>query len=333
MPEISLLEPQVLQGVVSKMPVKDDLVFLKSAPRESTPFPFFQWEVQRGSRRISVPNVANAEAHLVGRLGTGQQSASLIYLRDKKTFNPTTLHWLKAVGHAAENRANAEAAVMRELEDLVTRQDVFWELAFWKAFQNDLSFDGTGGVKADVDYHFPSAHENATANWGSTVTTQTIVENIKAWRKLIRVNGQVEARTLYGSSTTLEKLMQRFTTSTNVGMLSDRMKDEWFSTGQLSGFLGLDWRTMDAEYTDASGNIVKFLPDDKLLLGNWTDGRPYTFVTGPSADFAAPGGYTGRFVKTWEDPDPSGKQLLVESHGLPVIKRPENFLVSSISWS
>lgn len=329
--EISLLEPQVLQGVVSKMPVKDDLVFLKSAPVESVPFPFVQWEVHRGSRRMANPNVPNSEAHIVPRLGTGQQSASLIYLREKKTFQPTTLYWLKAINQAASNRANAESAVMTELEDLNRRFDVFWEFCFWQAFQGGINFGGTGGVKSEVDYKFPDAHKNATATWGTNVTTQTIVENIKAWRKLIRVNGQVDARTVYATSATLEKLMSRFTTDTNVGLLSDRMKDQWFSTGEVNGFLGLDFRAMDAEYTNDAGEITPFLEDDKLLIGNWENGA-YTFTRGPSADHEAPAGFTGRFTKSWLAPDPSDRQILIEEHGLPLIKKPEQFVVADITF-
>lgn len=338
-PEISLLEPQVLQGVISKMEVKDDLVLLKSAPRESVPFPFVQWEITRGQRRMAAPNVPNAEAYIIPRYASGQQSASLVYLRDKKTFQPTTLHWLKTVGQGQSNRANAEAAVMRELEDLNNRFDVFWEYSLWQAVQGSLTYaagpgvngPSAGAVTTTVDYGMASSHQ-VTPTWGTGTTIQTIANNFSAWRRLIQVDGQVNARTVYGNSDTLTKIMELLATSTNEGMLSDRMKDQYFSSGQIDGFLSLDWRPVDAEYTDASGNVVKFIEDDKLIIGNFTDGRPYSLVQGPSADHEAPSGFVGRFTKTFIQPDPSDRTILLEEHALPVVKKPDQFVVADITF-
>lgn len=338
-PEISLLEPQILQGVVNKMEVKDDLVLLKSAPRESVPFPFYRWEVTRGQRRMAVPNVPNSEAYIIPRYSSGWNEASLIYLRNKKTFQPTTLYWLKSAGQSASNRANAEAAVMRELEDLNNMHDVFFEYGLWQAIQGTLTYTagpgvfgpGGGAVTQTVDYKLPTSHK-PTATWGTGTTIQTIANAFAAWRKLIQVDGQVNARTVYATSDTLNKIMQLLSTTENSGMLSDRMKDQYFSTGQVDGFLSLDWRPMDAEYTDAQGNVVKFIPDNRLVIGNFTDGRPYSLVQGPSADHQAPAGFIGRFTKSWLQPDPSDRQILIEDHALPIVQKPNQFVVANITF-
>ena len=338
-PEISLLEPQVLQGVINKMPVKDDLVLLKSAPRESVPFPFVRWELTRGQRRMAVPNVPNSEAYIVPRYGSGWQEASLVYLRDKKTFQPTTLHWLKTVGQGASNRANAEAAVMRELEDLNNRFDVFWEYGFWQAVQGSLTYTAGPGVNGPaggavtqtVDYGMLPSHK-VTATFGAGTVIQDVASAVAAWRKLIQVDGQVNATTVYGNSDTLNKLMQLLSTTENSAMLSDRMKDQYFSEGQLSGFLSLNWKPMDAEYTDAAGNVVKFIPDNKLILGNFTDGAPLSLVQGPSADHEAPSGFTGRFTKSWLQPDPSDRQILLEQNALPLVRKPDQFVSATLTF-
>jgi hypothetical protein len=39
---------------------------------------------------VAKPNVPNSEAHIVPRLGRSQEAASVIYLREKKVFDPTT---------------------------------------------------------------------------------------------------------------------------------------------------------------------------------------------------------------------------------------------------
>lgn len=334
MAEISLLEPQVLQGVVSKMEVKDDLVLLKQAPKESTPFPFVSWEVTRGSRRMATVNVPNAEAYIVPRLGSQMQNAALMYLREKKTFQPTTLHWLRTAGQGASQRSNAEAAVMRELEDLNYRFDVRFEWSLWRALQGTLELRGdVDGIEARVDYMLPDSHKT-TAVWSKNSTSVVdIAASFAAWRKLVQVDGQVSANTVYATSDTLSKMLDIFVQSQNQGLLSDRMKDQWFGTGQVDGFLGLNWRAQDAEYTARDGSVQRFLDHGTFLIGNYTDGRPYAMVQGPAADHEAPAGFTGRFTKSWLAPDPSDRQILLEEQALPVVYKPEQFVVSKVTFN
>lgn len=341
MAEISLLEPQVLQGVVSKAEVKNDLVLLKSTPKDPIPYPVYTWEITRGQRRMSVPNTPNSEAYIVPRYASGKRAAALVYLRDKKTFQPTTLHWLKNAGSSQTNRANAEQAVMRELEDLNNRMDVFWEYALWQAVQGSLTYTagpsvhgpGGGSVTATVDYGMAPSHKATTTFTAGTTKIQDVANSFSAWRNLIQVDGQVSARTVYGTTATLNKLMQILSDDSNAGMLSDRMKDQYFSTGQVDGFLNLDWRPMDAEFTDGTGAVVKFLEDDKLIIGNFTDGRPLVIKQGPSADHQAPSGFTGRFVKSWLQADPSDRQILVEEHALPINEKPDQFVTVDITFA
>src|SRR5713226_6431987 len=113
MPDISLLEPMVLRGVVEKFTSPENLVLLNSVPRSPWPFPSVTWDVIKGSRMVAKPNVPNSEAHVVPRLGRSQQSAAFVYLREKKVFEPTTLHWLRTPGQIAAT--NAELAVLREV--------------------------------------------------------------------------------------------------------------------------------------------------------------------------------------------------------------------------
>jgi hypothetical protein len=115
MAEISLLEPLVLRGVVEKFTTPETLEMLTRLPKTPWPFPSAQWEVVRGSRAIASPNVPNSEAHIVSRLNRSSESASFIYLREKKVFEPTTLHWLRQAANSTSELAktNAEAAVLR----------------------------------------------------------------------------------------------------------------------------------------------------------------------------------------------------------------------------
>ena len=112
-------------------------------------------------------------------------------------------------------------------------------------------------------------------------------------------------------------------------MISDRMKDEYYSSGIISGFMGLTWTTVEQVYENDSGALTFFVPDGQILLGNYTDQRPLELMIGPTADDEAPDGFTGKFAKTWKDKDPSARQYLLEWNLLPVIQRPEQMLVAT----
>jgi len=122
-PDISLLEPMVLRGVVEKFVAPETLIMLGRTPQTPWPFPSVTWDVIKGSRMVAKPNVPNSEAHIVPRLGRSQESAAFVYLREKKVFEPTTLHWLRTPGEIAAT--NAEKAVLREVAVLNQSFDNF----------------------------------------------------------------------------------------------------------------------------------------------------------------------------------------------------------------
>src|SRR5215216_7423884 len=106
----------VLRGVVEKFVAPESLVMLGRVPSTAWPFPSVTWDVIKGSRAVAKPNVPNSEAHIVPRLGRSQESAAFVYLREKKVFEPTTIHWLRTPGELAAR--NAEKSVLREVTDL-----------------------------------------------------------------------------------------------------------------------------------------------------------------------------------------------------------------------
>jgi len=330
MPDISLLEPVVLRGVVEKFTTPESLIQLSRVPKTSWPFPSVTWDVIRGSRMVAKPNVPNSEAHIVPRLGRSQESAAFIYLREKKVFSPTALHWLRAPGQIAAT--NAEQQVLREVNDLNQRFDNFAEFCIWGAMKGMLSFDFPD-VQATVDYKLPASHKPTPAVGWDTATPQQIVSDIRAWKRLIERDGRVAAREVFTTALTLSYIFDSFAATGNAGtnffggmLLSDRMKDQYYSQGTLPGFMGLDWNTIETVYDDDLGNSTLFVPDNALFMGNYTDQRPIELMEGPTADDEAPDGFTGKYAKTWKEHDPSARQYLLEWHLLPVVTRPEQFL-------
>lgn len=364
MPDISLLEPIVLRGVVEKFTTPESLVMLNRLAQTPWPYPSVTWDVIKGSRMIAKPNVPNAEAHVIGRLGRSQESASFIYLREKKTFEPTTIHWLRTPGELA--RINAERAVLREINDLNQRFDQFAEWSIWQAMGGGIAYN-YGDVQATVDYKFPTSHfvtpaapwvsnpslsytagttpanlGNATTNLitGSATVSYAspfqIIEDVRSWKRIVQIHGRVPCKEAFATSVTMAALMEAWvhagagsTVNIPATMISDRMKDEYFSSGILSGFMGLTWNTVEQVYENDSGQLTFFVPDGQIMLGNYTDQRPIELMIGPTADDEAPDGFTGKFSKTWKDKDPSARQYLLEWNLLPVITRPEQFLVAT----
>jgi len=273
--------------------------------------------------------VPNSEAHIVPRLGRSQESASFIYLREKKVFEPTTIHWLREPGQLAAT--NAERAVLREVNDLNIRFENFAEYCAWQALQGRLVLDFED-VQADIDYKFATSHKvTAAVNWSAATVIQ-IVANIRAWKKLIQRDGQVPAREAFLTENTMAMVFTAFANSGNAGagLMSDRMRDEYFSSGMLPGFMGLNWISVESVYEDAAGNETQFLPDGKVIYANLEDNRPIEFLNGPSADDEAPRGFTGKFSKTWRDKDPSQRQYLMEMSILPIVTRPEQIVVANV---
>lgn len=325
MPDIPLLNPVVLRGVVEKMATPDDTVMLNKVPQSPWPYPVAQWDVIRGSRNVAKPNVPNSEAHIVPRLGRSQESAAFVYLREKKVFEPTTLHWLRAPGQLAAK--NAEASVLREIKDLNTRFDNFAEFCIWKALTGTLTLDFPD-VQATVDYQLPNSHKPSPGTDWSSATPQQIIADIRAWKKLVRRDGRVSPTEGYATEVTIQRIFDAFAAngSTPGVLLSDRMKDQYYQTGSLPGFMGINWSVSDAIYEADNGTETQFLADDALILGNLTDNRPLEMLIGPTADDEAPENFTGKFAKSWKEKDPSARQYLLEWIFLPVITRPEQFV-------
>jgi Phage major capsid protein E len=348
MPDISLLQPMVLRGVVEKFVTPETLTMLARLDQTPWPYPSATWDVIKGSRMIATPNVPNSEAHVVSRLGRQQEAAAFIYLREKKVFQPTTIRWLREPGQIAS--INAERAVLREINDLNIRFDNFAEWSIWQALTGSLSYNYPD-VQATINYGFPASHLiSASTPWAvgstglNTVSAQVgttagratpiqIIEQVRSWKRIVQIHGRVPARECFATSVTMAALMESWVSATTAAtvsipatMLSDRMKDQYYSSGIIDGFMGLTWTQIEQVYEDVTGNLQFYVPDAVLYMGNYTDQRPIELLVGPTADDEAPNGFTGKYAKTWKEKDPSARQYLLEWNLLPVITRPEQMV-------
>jgi len=343
MPDISLLEPLVLNGVVSKFTTPEDLALLNKVPSSPVDSPYtVTWDVLKGSRQVASFNIPNSEAQVLDRLGTQQEQAKLAYVRVKKIFSPTSLTWLRQPGQIAAT--NAEFYVTRELQDISQSIDLLQETALWGALRGQLSYTLPDGATETVDYKLPASHLVTRGTAWTTATPKQIVNDLVLWKRLIQTHGRVRPTTAYCSVLTVQKIFDSFAANAGVvvtqggypmgTMLTDRMKDAYYNNAMLPGFAGLDWNVVEEVYTDANGNLQRFVGDGtssnaEVFIGNYTDNRPLEVKYGKSADSEAPEGQYGKFTKTWKEHDPSQQQVLMELAFLPVVYRPEQYVYCS----
>lgn len=327
MPEISLLQPTVLNGVIEQLEFPDSFLGMKLiGSGRPNPWPIAEWDVIASNKELAEPNIPNVEAKIVPRLGVGKRTASMVYLREKKIFKPTTLHWLRTPGQLAQK--NAEGAVMREIEDLDRRFVAFSEWTFWQMVSGTLTLD-YADVKAVVDYLIQATHKPTVTTAWSTVATADVIGDVSAWKTLINADGAgATVRNAYLNSGTFEHV---YNNAAIQAMFSDRLKDQFLSTGQVVGLLGLNWETYDSTYVDSAGATQNYIGDDRVVLIAVEPREPYFLMEGPSADHEAPQGQIGKFAKSWVEPDPSARQYLEEWHFLPILERPDQLIYADVS--
>jgi hypothetical protein len=327
MPEITLLQPRVLLGVIEKLEFPDTFLGLSlMGDPVPNPWPVAEWDVIASNKEIAAPNVPNVEAKIVPHLGVGKRTASLIYLREKKLFKATTLHWLRTPGTIAEK--NAERAVMREIDDLDRRFNAFAEFTIWRMLTGTLTLNYPD-VKATVDYLIQASHKpTVTTDW-ATHATADVIGDVWAWKRLINEDGAGAVATI---AVVNSKTMRDVALNAQIQTLfSDRLKEQYLSSGSITGLLQLDWRVYDATYVDSAGATQNYVPDDRVFIIATGPARPYYILEGPSADHEAPDNHIGKFAKSWIQPDPSSRQYLEEWHFLPVLERPDQVVYADVS--
>jgi hypothetical protein len=349
MSDLSILNPVVLRSLVQEFTAPEELTWLNRVRKTPINGTVAQWEILRGSRNIAQPNVPNAEANVVDRLGRAFGQSTFAYLREKKQFSETTLRWIRDFMNSPteENKTNAERQIRREAEDLNTRFDNYAEYLLWQSLKGKFDIESDlNGVKATVDFQMLATHRpNVGSDW-SNATPKQIVADVRALKDLVQRDGRVQAKEAFTSGKVIDYIVDSFAhagTSPTAGsqpinfpggqLMSDRMKEQYYATGELNGFMGLNWKIQDAVY-DATGasytenpsrpqDEKRFLDEDALVIGNF-DNDTLELQEGWSADSEAPQNFIGKFTKSWVQADPAGRTLLQEWNMLPILRKPDN---------
>jgi hypothetical protein len=324
MPELAILEQTVLTGLIEKYVAPPDHVATNIFERRSHPYTVAEWDVVQGTRYVAHPTMPNREGKVVGQAGVGKKTASFIYVREKKAFEPTTLRWLREPGNLAQN--NAEACVRRETQDLNNRLERLVELYCWESLKGTITISEPD-VKAVVSMGIPGAHKpTVSASWSAAATD--ILGDLEAWKVLVANDCGQAASDVYVNTTVMGYLWKNTAIKT---WFTDKHKEEYFRTGSITGLAGLNWHATDLGYVGDNDVFVPYLADTELIM--LAQSAPDTFVLleGLSADEDAPRNHTGKFSKSWVTTDPSGRFVLLEYNFIPVLLKPEAVIYADLT--
>ena len=332
MPEIALLEPRVLNGVIQEFEGPEELrgrALMGEPERDINPT--WEYDIDRPSRgALTTFNSPNGEARILDQMKVGHIQGGYAYIRDKKTFTPTAMRWLRAPGENTANAANAERTVLRELNDMRQQHMRGEEISIWSMLQGMWTYDLISGGSVTVDYQIPSAHTpsalSGNARWGQS--SDNPIGNIQGWKRVVvRESGFPIVNAMMNSVT-----MDLFNRLPEVkDQLSDRQKDNYTREGVVPRFFGIDWIEYDGGYVNSNDAYAPYIPDNKIIFFAPGGSPAWGMKYGPSADDEAPSGHTGPFVKTWSDKDPSGRQVLMEINFMPVLYKPTQLLIATVA--
>ena len=191
--------------------------------------------------------------------------------------------------------------------------------------------DETGAVI--VDYNFQAAQKPvlaAGAKWNEGGTSP--IKNIRAWKKWISDRVTVDRFVAICGSQAMDALID----NESVG---DKMKwvagQQIAEEGRIAKLAGVTIEEYFGTYKDAAGVIQQLLPENAFILVG-VSGEAAAELYAPVVDLDADGGVGGGkdaeifFSKSWDEKDPSGKWLKVESRPLPVLFMPESVIYATV---
>lgn len=354
----SMFEPQVFQAMVEALEPARGLTLYNSVKKDTTVYPLLTWTQKKGRvSELAEFNVPNAKANLIerGPSGTAERQATLAYMREGDYFTPTATMLLKDIEAGKTNPAaiqSMESIVADQVKTVNDRIDSRVEWMLWQAIQGGINYTGKNTGPISVDYGFQASHKvtlSSADQWDQTPSLESLISSIRNMKQTIRKDSGVDVDEVYLTTATFDLLIETWrkaamTAAANTtGVLTEAQLNEYYNTGAISNtnFMGISsWKAVDQYYDvrNADGQtfqVKPYLQHGTVVFMNRNANNALKYTSGPSMDFDAPAGKTGRFAKNWTSQDPSGRQFLIEEHGLPVLNAPDQFgtlKVASQTW-
>ena len=326
MPEITVLNPIILPQVVQEYDAPESMIGKSIVQEDSDDQPFWEYDIEVDDRgKLESYQAHNTEARLLDQLPVGTMRGNFAYTRVKKSFTPSTLRLLRAIGNSQASAQAGEDRVLKEVNDMrmkIMRQE---EYSIWQMFQGSWTFRVESGMTYTIDYKIPMDHKpvkTGNEKWGGTA--DIVAADIELMKRTIIQNSGYPIAYAIMNPKTLAKVYELDELRM---FLSDEQRREYTNSRSVSQWNEIDWRSYNGGYTtkDVDGNNIYhyYIPDNKIIFfAESPTYNPFIFRYGPSVDHAAPNGWTGVFTKSWEQEDPSTRFVLMEVSYMPIMLNP-----------
>lgn len=340
---MNLYDPkQMTQALLESKPVRRFLsgTFFGEEVHDTVSFQIDLW---KGSRRLAPVVHPKLAGKVVDREKFRTLEFTPPYLKPKKvtladhllTRQPGEIVYTQPGANTpAQRAAKLLGQDMAELDESILRRVEV--MAAEALFSGRVTVKGEG-VDTVVDFDLEATHTPTLTGadlW--TASTSDIVENLRAWKRLIAKDSGItatdavlgaEAAAAFLKNEHLLKLLNTYNLS--VGAVNPVDMGEGVTyLGRLTA-VGLDLWTYDEWYLDETDNTEKpVVPEDKVLV--IARSLRATIHYGVIQDLEA-GNFAARaFVKSWVEPDPSARFLLVQSAPLPVVHQVNALVVATV---
>lgn len=282
----------------------------------------FEWDVKTGTEQL-LPNIrVAAEASVRSGIGYKTLICKPPRYAEKEFISAADLNGMRKFGDAAYPELLKER-VADEQFDMRQTIDLTREFQAVKALSGKV-VDRDGATI--VDYNLPDAHKptlTLTARW--TDAASDPIKNLRAWKKLIAQNGgPVTGFASFCGSGAMDALIS----NTNARELLKYMAGQQIAeTGRIARLANIEIEEYDGSYLDTSGTRHDLIPSNVFALvglGPQVSAELFAPVIDLKAGAGVGKGQAAEmfFSKMWENEDPSGQWLKVESRPLPVFFQP-----------
>jgi hypothetical protein len=298
---------------------------MKICPPQPHYSPIASWEVVEGTQTIGEPAGFGGKSNGENLNKRFLKTASPIPLNSHKLILADQLMLLSYPG--TPTAVNAQKKIILELNTLDIKQQRLIEKYIWEMIITGALSISTPNYSVTVDYGLPASHKiTVGVNWTDALCTPAL--DVEAAKQLIVEDSGVEANVAFCNATTMAVI---YNYVTNIfAILSDQQKQEFTSTSKIKNLWDLDWTTYRLGYkTTDAGAYTKFIPDGYIVIMS-TDFNPIHLADCLVPDTKCPEMTPGRFAKTWDEEDPSGKMMNLKHPCIPVAERPTNWVVLKV---
>jgi len=306
-----------------------------------------QLDVLVGGRKLAPIQRPTDASHMVARDSAAEKLVRLPYMKPGMPTTAEDIIQRREVGAHLYSERDLVGAAQRQLgRDMEQLDDQIDRRVEWMAAQGCItgvtplvSLDASGaamGIEAEVDWGMPGGHlitlSVSTDKWGHADSTP--LGNLRTWGNLIAQAAGVSANVATLGADAADALINHAGVQSlldnrriEAGMieLAERGVEGITYLGRLNGIdLYEDLRT----YADETGTATPYTPVDRVVLG--ARGADNRMHYGPISDLKCPNPRVARWVKTWEQEEPSQRYLAVHSSPLPGLHQPDSVVSAKV---